>query len=544
MTSMRVAPWLAFLVCLLPRSLPAQDTVEPGLRCLRAAYPQHVCAVERNTLVFCSGQRLPYDDARVKTPEQRLDEPDLEDTFAQPYPRGDSSAPGEGSDPGRIRYTPLFDAMYGATETAVRKRLARVPWLPSVANGSVQISTANDVHLRLREVSDALERLAPALRAEAAKLAGSFNYRTVAGTERKSAHAYGFAIDVAPQLGDYWRWREKGVDPPRRYRNRMPLPIVEAFEAHGFIWGGRWSHYDTMHFEYRPELLGCQSTTPAAAPPKLAAPPQPSAAEPVHFAWAARADSRPLAERIAPPSGYQRIPLAADSFGAWLRQLPLRAGRSTVHLHDGSAKPDQSLHVAVLDIDTGRADLQQCADAVMRLRAEYLFSRGRAQEVCFHAASGDALPYAAYRKGLRPPPGRGSPWTPRAAPDASWAGFRSYLDRVFNIANSASLSRELIKVGDSRAIEPGQVFIESANARRYGHAVIVLDVAENAAGERVFVIAQSYMPAQDIHVLINPGDPQLSPWYRAPANGSLASPEWAFPASSLKRFDETSPICR
>ena len=540
MARMHVAPWLVFLLCLSQRTSHAQDAVQPGLRCLQAAYPQHVCAVERNTLVLCSGQRLQYDDARVKTAEQRLEEPDLEDMLAEPYHRGATSAPESGSDPGRVRFAPLFDAMYGSNETLVRKRLTRVPWLPSVAKSSVEISTVNDVHLRLREVSAALERLDPALRAEAAKLAGSFNYRAIAGTERKSAHAYGFAIDVAPQLGDYWRWREKGLEPPRRYRNRMPLPIVEAFEAHGFIWGGRWSHYDTMHFEYRPELLGCESAKPT---PKLAAPPQPPAAAP-RFSWATQADSRPLADRIVPPNGYQRVPLAAGSFGAWLRQVPLRAGRSTVRLHNGNAKPDQSLHVAVLDIDTGRADLQQCADAVMRLRAEYLFSHGRAEQVCFHAASGDALPYTSYRKGLRPPPGRGSPWTARAAPDASWAGFRSYLNSVFNIANSASLSRELIKVGDSRAIEPGQVFIESANARRYGHAVIVLDVAENAAGERVFLIAQSYMPAQDIHVLINPSDAQLSPWYRAPSDGALASPEWTFPAGSLKHFDERTPICR
>jgi hypothetical protein len=227
------------------------------------------------------------------------------------------------------------------------------------------------------------------------------------------------------------------------------------------------------------------------------------------YAWPHSLASDTLQQRVTPPAGFTRRATAADSFGAWLRGLPVVAGRGEVKLFDGAAKNAQNLHAAVVDIDVGRRDLQQCADAVMRLRAEYLWSADRANEVCFRAASGAAMPYAAYRKGLRPPPGQAAPWTPQAAEDWSWKGFRSYLDRVFNLANTASLTRELQVVADPREVEPGDVYIEPARGARYGHAVLVLDVAQNEQGERRFLIAQSYMPAQSVHVLLNPGEPSL-----------------------------------
>jgi hypothetical protein len=303
-----------------------------------------------------------------------------------------------------------------------------------------------------------------------------------------------------------------------------------------------------MHFEYRPELLvpecrGSGALPPPIAPPSAAsmsaaqqyAAPVTAAASP-QFAWPHDRGVQSLRDRIAPPAGFQRASLAAGSFGAWLRELPLESGRGIVHLHDGRPKLAQNLHVAVIAIDAGKRDLQQCADAVIRLRAEYLFANGQARDICFRAVSGDAMPYASYRSGLRPPKGRATPWVAEAPPDASWTGFRAYLDRVFGIANTASLARELEPVRESRSITAGDVYIEGAHGGRFGHAVLVLDVAENPVGERVFLIAQSYMPAQDMHVLINPGEPSLGPWYRVPANGSLETPEWSFPSGSLRRF--------
>ncbi|HKP61900.1 MAG TPA: DUF4846 domain-containing protein [Polyangiales bacterium] len=544
----------ALLTQSTPKLAAATDADRPeadvsGLYCLRQAYPEQVCGSAANTLVLCNGRRLIYDDGRPKTAEERLDQPDLEDMFTQVYAPGPPELPpAEGFEPGRVRELAFFDAMYGAGERDVRKHLTSIPWLSGKA---LQVSTVNGVDRRLRAVSDALERLAEPLRTQVAEVAGTFNFRDIKGTSRKSAHSYGIAIDVAPSLADYWRWREDGADPPRKYRNRMPMQIVEAFEREGFIWGGRWNHYDTMHFEYRPELLVPECRRPvrgatviAEAPARAQPGPAVSTGVPEDdrvYAWlgSGSGSTSHLEQRFAPPPGFTRSPLPADSFGAWLRRLPLRPEGSSVRLHDGSPKALQNVHAAVIDIDVGKRDLQQCADAVMRLRAEYLFGTGRCEQVCFRSVGGDAMPYEAYRRGLRPPPGRGGPWTPLAAADRSHAGFRGYLDRVFGIANTASLLRELEPVRDARQVEAGDVYIEAARAGRFGHAVLVLDVARDRAGERVFLIAQSYMPAQDMHVLVNLGERGLSPWYRATADGGLRTPEWDFPAGALRRFART-----
>lgn len=531
-------------------SARSESSIPAGLRCLRAAYPEQVCSITPNLLVMCDGRSFAYSDGRIKSHAERLESPDLQDMLAEPYPplALGMTPPAPNSDPGRVRHQAFFDAMYGATEREVRARLTRVAWMPGDSGRGLRVSTVNGVDTRLRAVAEALAELPPELRAQAAKTAGTFNHRAVAGTERRSAHSYGIAIDVAPELGDYWRWRERGAEPPLRYRNRMPLEIVAAFEREGFIWGGRWSHYDTMHFEYRPELLvpECREQAPDPQPAARAMRPAPARAnEPARssravsarYAWPeSEGRAASLLERVSPPPGFQRVALSDGSFAAWLRDLPLEPEQAPVHLYDGQRKAVQGIHAAVLAIDTGRRDLQQCADAVMRLRAEYLFASGRADEVCFRAVSGDAMPYASYQRGLRPPRGRAAPWTAAAEPDASWTGFRTYLDRVFGIANTASLARELEPVADPRQISAGDVYIEGARAGRFGHAVLVLDVAENAAGERVFLIAQSFMPAQDMHVLRNPNEPELGPWFRAPADGSLETPEWSFPRASLRRF--------
>jgi hypothetical protein len=236
------------------------------------------------------------------------------------------------------------------------------------------------------------------------------------------------------------------------------------------------------------------------------------------FALCARADApRPagvdtVEGRFPAPDGFARIADENGGFGSYLRRLPLRPGRPPVHLFDGREKANQAAHVAVVDIDVGDRDLQQCADAVMRLRAEYLRAAGRAAEVCFRTAGGDRLRFT--------------------GPPSSW---RRYLDRVFAYANTASLARQLAKVDDPSRPEIGDVFVEPAKGGRYGHAVIVVDVAEDARGARRFLLAQSYMPAQEIHVLANPRDP-ASPWYAAAADGALDTPEWRFPPGSLRRF--------
>lgn len=232
----------------------ATDGGEPpaGLRCLAEAYPGAIAALEERSAgwgaTLSDGRFLPWDDGRAKTFEERLGDPDLQDVLAQPYPAGEPlTAPAAGQDPGRVRSTPLLEAAYGADRRSVGASIVAIDW-PN--GGRVRVTERNGAAEALRRVAARLASLEGAERA-CLETGGTFVWRTIAGTERRSAHAYGIAIDLKTACGDYWRWGA------RRWRNRMPAAIVRAFEAEGFAWGGRWHHYDTFHFEYRPELFRC-----------------------------------------------------------------------------------------------------------------------------------------------------------------------------------------------------------------------------------------------------------------------------------------------
>lgn len=267
------------------------------------------------------------------------------------------------------------------------------------------------------------------------------------------------------------------------------------------------------------------------SPPECAAGPYP---------WPrSQAAGAALADRIPPPTGYRRVAAAPRAFASWLRGLPLRETGTVVRLFDGREKGNPGAAFAVVDIDVGTRDLQQCADAVIRLRAEYLLAAGCADRIVFDFTSGDPARWLDWRLGRRPVVvGSEVSWESKRAPDASYASFRSYLNSVFTYAGSYSLARELGAVGDPSAVLPGDVFIRGGFP---GHAVLVADVAEDAEGRRVFLLLQSYMPAQDIHVLVNPVDP-TTPWYPALAQGRLETPEWTFSYADLRRFAQ--PDCR
>lgn len=251
------------------------------------------------------------------------------------------------------------------------------------------------------------------------------------------------------------------------------------------------------------------------------------------YPWLKAGACESLASRIEPPQGFRRVPAAKASFGAWLRGLPLRPGRPPVSLYNGLPKLNQFAHHAVLDVDVGKRDLQQCADAIIRLRAEYLRSRGCDDSIAFRFTSGDLASWPRWREGTRPKvTGNSVSWGKVAEKDASYANFRRYLDVVFNYAGTASLAKELLSIKDPSTVEIGDSFIQGGSP---GHAVLVIDVAANGSGERVFLLAQSYMPAQDIHILKNP-ESDMCPWYQAKSSGKLATPEWSFRYQDLKRF--------
>jgi hypothetical protein len=211
------------------------------------------------------------------------------------------------------------------------------------------------------------------------------------------------------------------------------------------------------------------------------------------------------------PVGFSRVVAARGSFAWWLQQVQLKKDNK-VYLYNGALKENQSAQFAVLDIPVGTKDLQQCADAVMRLRAEYLFTEKRFDEISF--IDNNAKAYRWQGGNSRP-------------------AFEQYLEKVFGWCGSASLEKQLRPVTSIHDIEAGNVFIKGGFP---GHAMIVMDVAINKQGKKIFMLAQSYMPAQDIHIVQNPMNGQLSPWYEVNEIDAIVTPEWRFVPAELRRW--------
>ena len=255
------------------------------------------------------------------------------------------------------------------------------------------------------------------------------------------------------------------------------------------------------------------------------------------FPWLDEADTirQSVIGDIPAPSGYERVAAEHDSFGGWLVGIPLKAEGSGVYLYDGRLKFNQGAHFRVLDIDVGSRNLQQCADAVIRLRAEYLYGQNRYDDIRFNFTSGDSATFRSWIDGYRPVvQGNNVSWHKTADPDSSYKCFRKYLAVIFTYCGSYSLSRELKNVGIPEHIQIGDIFIQGGFP---GHAVIVVDVAvASANGRRVMMLAQSYMPAQEIHILKNLRNPDMSPWFEINAADRLYTPEWIFGWDDLRRF--------
>ncbi len=204
--------------------------------------------------VMKSGARILYDDGRPKTFEQRLNQPDVQDMMHLPYQPGPVTKPvPENYDPGRFRVERFLRSVYGDTERRIRENLVPVDFCGTRVKFNVQNGAASALKLVNADLSSLL-RKNPNIEPFVTPLGGTYNNRVIEGTDRMSPHSFGIAIDLNPKRGAYWRWAGKKLD-PFALRRGYPTEIISVFEKHGFIWGGKWAHYDLMHFEYRPELL-------------------------------------------------------------------------------------------------------------------------------------------------------------------------------------------------------------------------------------------------------------------------------------------------
>ena len=269
-------------------------------------------------------------------------------------------------------------------------------------------------------------------------------------------------------------------------------------------------------------VLLAQTLPAIAAPPNLASYPWLESAEGVSA----------LEERFRPPQGYERTAAPPSSFGHWARGLPLEPGRPEVLLFDGRKKPNQTAQLAVLRIDVGTRDLQQCADAAIRLWAEYLWAMKRFDDICYYLTNGDLISWRRWERGERPAVrGNTITWARSAKADSTHGTFRRYLDFVFTYAGTASLEWRMLERVKEAEVQAGDFFIQGGFP---GHAVLVVDVAKRGT-DRAVMLAQSYMPAQQIHILDNPSKPG-TPWYELTSGAELVTPEWSFAPGALKRL--------
>jgi D-alanyl-D-alanine carboxypeptidase len=221
------------------------------------SYPDWISGYDSEFLILHNGIKFSLSDKRInKTFEELVENPDIDDMFFKSYPVGKTPIqPPKNFDPGRVRFEPLFISMYGdCLKSGVVVSLRTIGWLPKHNGGRVTITKINSVDKALEAVSAELDDLPETLIKYVKPTAGTYNCRTIAGSRARSMHAYGAAIDINSKFSNYWRWASPGVNSPT-WINQIPIEIVRIFERHGFIWGGYWYHYDTMHFEYRPELL-------------------------------------------------------------------------------------------------------------------------------------------------------------------------------------------------------------------------------------------------------------------------------------------------
>jgi len=247
-------------------------------------------------------------------------------------------------------------------------------------------------------------------------------------------------------------------------------------------------------------------------------------------------NGKTIASRFLTPEKYKRTTADSASFTTYLRNLHLKPHGSKVIYYNGATKLNGNVYDAVVDLPIGKLDLHQCADAVIRLKAEYLYQQKRYDDIHFNFTNGFRADYSTWRKGKRiVVNGNHVYWNQKARPSDSYKDFWNYLERVFSYAGTASLSKELKSI-PIEALQIGDVFIQGGFP---GHAVIVVDMAiHETTDEKIFLLAQSYMPAQEIQLLKNRNDPDLSPWYTAKNKNELKTPEWIFKMTDLKRFSE------
>ncbi len=225
-------------------------------QCYVEGYPGLVASADESAITLTDGTRFPYHNTLPKAGwDEKIDHADLATQLSQRYDAGGSVTPPPYlHSPGRLRYQPFFQALYGKEKKEIEKRLVTIEWPTLKGSVKLLVTKVGGVDKKLYAIGQEIAKLPKADRIWA-EGATTYAYRVIKDTDRLSMHSFGIAIDLAPDATQYWKDEASSETAKIGYKNTMPPSIVRIFEKHGFIWGGRWYHYDTMHFEYRPELL-------------------------------------------------------------------------------------------------------------------------------------------------------------------------------------------------------------------------------------------------------------------------------------------------
>lgn len=238
---------------------------------------------------------------------------------------------------------------------------------------------------------------------------------------------------------------------------------------------------------------------------------------------------------IATPQEYQVDSTSANSYANYLQNLSLKPKGTKIKYYDGHTKSHFSDYIAVIDLPIGTKDLHQCADAVMRLRADYLWHTEQYDKIHFNFTNGMRVDYSNWMQGQRiKVKGNNTSWYQAKEPSNTPEVYWKYLEQIWMYAGTLSLSKEL-KPRKVKDIQIGDVFIQGGSP---GHAISIVNMATHVTtGEQLILLAQSYMPAQETHILTNPSNPDFSPWYSTQDLDPMRTPEWTFNAKDLMYFE-------
>jgi hypothetical protein len=253
---------ILFFTLLLPSDVCAKTvnsynvTMKQDILCIMMAYPGYIKDLEKDDkenvyLIMKSGKKIIYDDKKKKEFNEKLFNTDIQDMMEQVYPLNSiDKVMDKDVDPGRLRVYEILNEVYGNSKSEVESNLK----MADVGYRKFQFNGNNDASKSLEKaIKEAMSKKNPNISSCLFPFSGTFNYRNISGTNLRSPHSFAIAIDLARDRRDYWKWVDKSEGSSRI--KSYPKELVKIFEKNNFVWGGKWSHFDILHFEYRPEII-------------------------------------------------------------------------------------------------------------------------------------------------------------------------------------------------------------------------------------------------------------------------------------------------